>query len=178
VGGAGLILWKGVQTAAPLTGFLLVELSNICFAAGQLAYRELLRRHSPQLPDHRVFFWLYLGACAVLAPLALWHAPGDAPRPGAVQLAVIAYLGVLVSGLAYYLWNSGARRVSPGVLAVANNLKIPLGVACSLLLFGERANLPGLLAGALLVCAAFIPALWPPRKGSVCACRKGPDPVS
>jgi len=40
-----------------------------------------------------------------------------------------------------------------------NNLKIPLGVAVSLLVFGEHAGLPALLAGGVLVFAALIPVL-------------------
>jgi drug/metabolite transporter (DMT)-like permease len=163
--GAGIILWKGVPSRAPLLGFLLVEASNLCFASGQIAYREILRR-TPQPPaDHRVFFWLYLGGLCALAPFGLHDALAAGPQPTPLQVTALLYLGVLVSGLSYYLWNSGARRVSAGVLAVMNNLKVPLGVAASLLLFGERIHVPGLLAGTLLVLAALIPVLIRRRKG-------------
>jgi len=57
MGGAALILWKGVSTANPLIGFALVQVSNLCFAAGQLAYRAVMRRLPAPLPNHRVFFW-------------------------------------------------------------------------------------------------------------------------
>ncbi len=175
VAGAGLILWKGVPTRAPLVGFLLVEASNLCFAAGQMAYRELLRRAPCPPPDHRAFFWLYLGGICILAPLGLRDTLAACPHPTAAQLAALLYLGVLVSGLSYYLWNSGARRVPAGALAVMNNLKIPLGVAASLLLFGERAGGPGLWAGTLLVLSALIPALRLSGRTSVSACRTGTD---
>ncbi len=158
--GAGVILWKGVSSDAPLIGFLLVEASNLCFALGQLAYREVLCRHTDQpLADRHVFFWLYLGGLAALIPLGLRDNLSLAPHPTATQLAALLYLGVMVSGLSYFLWNSGARRVAAGVLAVMNNLKIPLGVAVSLLVFGERTSIPALLAGGVLVCAALIPVL-------------------
>jgi drug/metabolite transporter (DMT)-like permease len=160
VGGAGVILWKGVASEAPLIGFLLVEASNLCFALGQLGYRELMRRQSGEpLADRQVFFWLYLGGMAALAPLGLRDAFVFPPHPTPHQVAALLYLGTLVSGLSYFLWNSGARRVPAGALAVMNNLKIPLGVAASLLVFGERTNLPALLAGGLLVGAALIPML-------------------
>jgi len=159
VGGASVILWKGVSSPAPLIGFLLVEASNLCFAAGQLAYREWMAR-TPQAPgDGHVFFWLYLGGLAAVLPLGMHGAAASAPHPTAAQILALAYLGVLVSGLSYFLWNAGARRVSGGVLAVMNNLKIPLGVAASLLLFGERTNVPALLASGVLVGAALIPVL-------------------
>ena len=159
VTGAGVILWKGVDTRAPLVGLILVEASNLCFALGQLAYREVLSRCDKSTSDRQIFFWLYLGGLLALAPLGLHDACAYTPRPTVTQLAALLYLGVFVSGLSYFLWNSGARRVPAGVLSVLNNLKIPLGVAVSLLVFGERTNLPGLLAGGLLICAALIPVL-------------------
>ncbi len=157
--GAGIILWKGVSTEAPLIGFLLVETSNICFALGQLAYREVLARHAELPSDRHVFFWLYLGGLIALSPLGLRDALISAPHPTAEQSAALIYLGVIVSGVSYFLWNCGARRVPAGALAVLNNLKIPLGVLVSLFVFGERTNLAGLTAGGVLVFAAIIPVL-------------------
>jgi drug/metabolite transporter (DMT)-like permease len=159
VSGAGVILWKGVASEAPLIGFVLVEVSNVCFALGQLAYREVLSRTSQPLADCHVFFWLYLGGLAALAPLALHDAVTHSLHLTARQLAALLYLGTMVSGLSYFLWNTGARRVPAGALAVMNNLKIPLGVAVSLLIFGEHTSIPGLLAGGILICAALVPAL-------------------
>jgi drug/metabolite transporter (DMT)-like permease len=159
VGGAGVILWKGVASEAPLTGFLLVEAANLCFALGQVAYRELLSRAAQPLADRHVFFWLYLGGLAALTPLGLRDAIARSPQLTSSQALALLYLGVMVSGLSYFLWNCGARRVPPGALAVMNNLKIPLGVAVSLLVFGERTSIPGLLAGGVLICAALIPVL-------------------
>ncbi len=158
VGGAGLILWKGVSSTAPLVGLLLVQMSNLCFAAGQLAYRGLMGRMEKPLPDHRVFFWLHLGGFAVLTPLALPLALAEVPpAPTHAQLAILVYLGIIASGICFFLWNRGARLVSAGTLAVMNNLKIPLGVAVSLLLFRETAGLPTLLAGSLLIAVALLP---------------------
>jgi hypothetical protein len=69
--GAGLIKWQSMESAAPLKGILLVQISNVCFAAGQLAYRAVMARLDKPLSDHRVFFWLHFGGFAVLTPLAL-----------------------------------------------------------------------------------------------------------
>jgi len=72
VAGAGVILWHGETPRLSLTGFLLVEAANICFALGQLLYRELFARSArPPLADHHSFFWLYLGGLAALLPLGL-----------------------------------------------------------------------------------------------------------
>jgi len=72
---------------------------------------------------------------------------------------VLLYLGVAVSGLSYFLWNAGARRVSSGVLAVMNNIKIPLGMLVSLTCFGEPVQHASLLAGGTLILAALLPPL-------------------
>jgi drug/metabolite transporter (DMT)-like permease len=158
VGGAATIKWAEMESAAPLIGFLLVQASNLCFAAGQLAYRAIMQRLPTPLPDHRVFFWLHFGGFAVLTPIALPLALAEVPpAPTQTQLAILIYLGFIASGICFFLWNRGARLVSAGQLAVMNNLKIPLGVAVSLLIFRETTGLDSLLAGSLLIAVALIP---------------------
>jgi drug/metabolite transporter (DMT)-like permease len=158
VGGAAWIKWAELETAAPLVGFLLVQVSNLCFAAGQLAYRRIMAGLPQPLPDHRVFFWLHFGGFAILTPIALPLALAEVPpAPTHAQLAILVYLGLVASGICFFLWNRGARLVSAGQLAVMNNLKIPLGVAVSLLIFKETAGLCTLLAGSLLIAVALLP---------------------
>ena len=158
VGGAATIKWAEMESAAPVLGFLLVQASNLCFAAGQLAYRAIMKRLDTPIPDHRVFFWLHLGGFAALTPMALPIALAETPpAPTPVQWTILVYLGLVASGLCFFLWNRGARLVSAGQLAVMNNLKIPVGVAVSLWIFGEPANLFTLLVGSLLIAAALLP---------------------
>lgn len=160
--GASLILWQGFSSRAPLLGLILVQASNLCFAAGQLAYREIMARLENALPDRSVFFWLHLGGFVALTPLAgpllITEAPPDPTRP---QWAILAYLGLVASGVCFFLWNRGARQVSAGQLAVMNNLKIPLGIAISLIFFRETVNLYIFLAGALVMAVAFLPVRKP-----------------
>lgn len=56
----------------------------------------------------------------------------------------------------FFLWNYGARRVTPVKLAVMNNLKIPLAALTSLLLFREHPNMFLLFIGCLLILASFL----------------------
>ena len=156
--GAGVILWQGGTPGVSLTGFLLVECANICFALGQILYREVFARSVRPLTDRQSFFWLYLGGFAALLPLGLGEV-GFVAAMTPEQWLALAYLAVIVSGLSYFLWNSGARKVSAGTLAVMNNLKIPLGVLASLLIFREHINLAGFAAGMVLMAVA----LWLPR---------------
>lgn len=139
-------------------GILLVQASNAAFAAGQVFYRRW-RRARPEMNDVRVFALLYVGAAVVTLPGA-WPHLGALAALSVVQQLTLLYLGAVASGLCFFLWNFGAARTHAGGLAVANNLKIPLGVACSLLFFGERADLPRLLAGGAVVLAALLLAAW------------------
>ena len=163
--GTGSHPWAFVRQS-----FVCLQIANLCFAAGQLYYRHLMKT-TPHRDVH-LFFWVYLGAVLLLfltlflrhalfssSPLSMFFAHFRfmpaliTPR----QWLALLYLGVIASGLSFFLWNIGSRKVSsPGILAVMNNLKIPLGVAVSLLLFKEHASLPSLLAGSLLFLAALL----------------------
>jgi len=75
------------------------------------------------------------------------------------QWLTLAYLGVVASGVGFFLWNRGAVQVGPGALAVMNNLKVPLGVVAALTIFGEQADLGRLaVGGGLMIVAAVIAA--------------------
>jgi len=154
VAGAGVILWRTPAAAGVLVGCLLVQASNGCFAAGQLAWRRE-RARQPETPgDASIFALPYAGALAVSVAWSLVATDWPSLRLTSSQGATIAYLGVLASGLCFFWWNRGARQVNVGTLAVFNNAKIPLAVACSLVFFGETAPLGRLIAGGGLMAAA------------------------
>ena len=162
--GAAVIQYRGATWSGVLVGALLMQVANACFAYGQLAYRAFRRQH-PELRDRKVFGLLFLGGTAVAAVtttvLGGWSA---ATTLTGSQLAVLAYLGVVASGLGFFLWNRGAVATPSSTLAVMNNLKIPLGVAASVLVFGEQTDLPRLLGGgALMVAAAVLAQRWSTR---------------
>lgn len=141
-----------------LAGFIVVQASNLCFAAGQLAYREIMKNLAqPALTDQKVFGLLYLGGFLSAAVAAVFTTPWGQFSIHPDQVLALLYLGCIASGLGFFLWNAGARRVDAGMLAVLNNLKIPLAVAVSLIVFGENADPTSLLFGSFLIlCALFI----------------------
>lgn len=156
--GAGVIVWRG-EFGGAWVGFGLVQVANLCFAWGQIAYRRL-RRRRPELSDHGVF-GLLLGGGLVVTAIAATVSGGwsSAGRVDAVQALVLAYLGVVATGVGFFLWNRGAVVTATGALAVMNDLKVPLGVAAALTIFGEEADLLRLAAGgALMVGAAILSA--------------------
>lgn len=171
LGGAGVMLVQDHGlSAAWLRGCLLVQFSNLCFAAGQLAWRHERTKLPAATRDASLFALPYLGAflLTVIASLYIrpfqtnWSALHLTPS----HLLTLLYLGAIASGLAFFLWNIGATRVGTGTLAVLNNAKIPLTVACSLLFFGEHADPLRLTVSlALLALALWIAERKPAKAG-------------
>jgi drug/metabolite transporter (DMT)-like permease len=146
--GTGIVTLQSTDLSVTLTGFSLVQLSNASFALGQVFYRRV-RARQPDLRDRDVFALLYAGAFAVaLTGMAAKRVSIELTSP---QLLTLLYLGVLASGVGFFLWNVGATRVTAGTLAVMNNAKVPLAVAVSLLFFDELAHLPSLIASLALM---------------------------
>lgn len=160
--GAGIVLFDGAATHSSWRGIWLMQLSNLCFAAGQVFYRRW-KISQPAVKEMHVFALLYSGAVVATLPTALPNI-GTVAGITAPQWWTLAYLGLIASGLCFFLWNYGAARTSTGTLAVANNLKIPLAIACSLLVFGESADMTKLTIGGAFVVAAGVLAEWSVRK--------------
>lgn len=151
VAGAGVIVWQHPVTRETLSGIILVQASNLCFAIGQLAWRHARASIPTAKSDASIFALPYAGALLTAVVWSLFATQWTALSLTQSQLITIVYLGLLASGLCFFWWNIGAARVNPGTLAVFNNAKIPLAVACSLLFFGEHTDVLRLVAGGLLM---------------------------
>lgn len=164
--GAAIVKWRMPHGERLWLGFALVQGSNLCFAIGQLFYRRMMRS-AGGVSDHQAMTWMYAGAVMVTLPFAIqgWQAKGFAPSRD--QILVLLYLGVVASGVCFWLWNAGARRVRhAGTLAVMNNVKIPLGMAISLLLFGEHAAPRRLALACAVMLLAVLVCEWPTLRSS------------
>lgn len=150
VAGAAIIKMNPLETSTWWIGFLIMQGANACFAGGQVAYRQFKRRH-PEIQDHRLYGWIFLGGMILAGGYnSLLGAPP--PLLQAPQIGVILYLGIVASGLGFFWWNRGAALVAnTGLLAVFNNLSIPLGVLVSIFVFGESTDWLRLLLGSLLL---------------------------
>lgn len=150
VAGGVIIQYRELSSAVLHRGFLLMQASNLCFAAGQILYRRTMGRLPRHVRNLDVFALLYLGATLTAAVVAIqtnWTTISITPQ----QAGILLYLGAIAAGLGFFLWNAGARQVRPGTLAVFNNLKIPLAILVSVLVFRERADWARLLAGGSLM---------------------------
>lgn len=157
--GAGVVSYAGLRLDAVVLGAALVQVSNVCFAFGQVAYRRWLG--GAPVRDADVFALLYLGGFGVAGVSSAALTPFGELALGCSELLTLLYLGAVASGLAFFLWNAGARRVEAGTLAIFNDLKIPLAVAVSLLVFGERVGRPAaLVLGGIVVLGALALHEW------------------
>ncbi len=163
---AGAWLVSRGSAAADLIGVTLVQISNLAFAAGQVWYRRLLPPDEP-LGDAEVFAALYLGSALLTAvPVGLSAGMLDAIAALTVsQAATVLYLGLLPSGLGFFLWNVGVRRSREGTAAVCNNAKVPLAIAVSWLIFEPLPTL-GSLGRTLCALALITAALWLAESGT------------
>ena len=151
----GFIVLRGDIGDMDLTkGFGLMQISNLCFACGQVLYKRALYRH-PEIEDRQIFGILYLGALMVTGTASAFTTKWPTLMLNRNEILTLLYLGILASGICFFLWNAGARRVHAGTLAVFNNLKVPLAVACALLIFKESGDVTTLAIGGGLILTAI-----------------------
>ncbi len=153
--GTGIIVHTGFDRPGMITGFLIVQLSNICFAFGQVQYRRIMRANST-LKDVEIFAIPYFGGFVTAAVVSVVLVDWSKIIITSTQWWNILYLGALASGLGFFLWNYGARRTNIGALAIFNNLKIPVAIIVSLIFFHEKTDLPSLLLGGVLVLGSLL----------------------
>jgi drug/metabolite transporter (DMT)-like permease len=155
-----------------MIGFLLVQGANLCFAAGQVAYKRT-RPALAHLGDTHLFAWLALGGAATTALVTVGLAldPGhpftfSAFSPTPTPWLVRTFLGRVASGAGFFIWNKGLSQVNAGTLAALNNAKIPLGVLVSLIVFREPADLPRLAVSLALLAGAVALAESSPKEAA------------
>ncbi len=153
--GAAIVLYKELPTENLLIGFLLMQISNLSFAFGQIYYKRIMS-DLQGVKDTEVFSFLYLGGFAIALIFMSVNFKPAYFNLSSAQLLSLIYLGIVASGVGFFLWNYGARKVNDGTLGIFNNLKIPLAILVSLLFFGEKANLLKLFLGLTIITVAVI----------------------
>jgi len=128
---------------------VLMQGANICFGAGQSAYKALLEKF--EVDQKKIFGYFHFGAffVAVIALITLGN-PAKF-QVDLTQALVLLWLGVVASGLGYFMWNKGACEVDSGVLAIMNNALIPAAIIVNLFFWQKDANLTRLIVGAAIM---------------------------
>ncbi len=158
--GAGVIRYQDLSDDF-ITGFLLLQVANIAFAAGQVGYANLIKRHPVDLPAWRFFGYFFLGALLVVLPSFLVLGNPEKLPATTLQWGVLTWLGLVASGLGFYLWNKGACLVDAGTLGIMNNALVPAGLVVNILIWNRDVDLTRLaIGGAIIVFSLWVNARW------------------
>ena len=153
--GSGIIVLSDIGWIELGIGFLLMQISNIAFAFGQVYYRKLMKKLQ-DLKDASAFAYLYFGAVLLTGIFSMATTDYSSLKLEQSQILSLIYLGVIASGICFFLWNIGARKTNAGTLSVFNNLKTPLAILVSLLFFNENVDLLRLIIGGFIVLFAIL----------------------
>lgn len=138
-----------------ITGLLLVQATNLCFATGQVTYKRLMAHCD--IPQQSVFGWFFIGAFIVASICFLLFGNTAKLPTTSTQWGILIYLGTIASGFGYFAWNKGATQVNVGALAVMNNLLIPAGILVNVVIWNRDADLIKLsIGGAIIVLALLL----------------------
>lgn len=160
VAGAAFIKFAGINDNF-ITGFLVVQGANLCFAIGQVGYKYVMEQTDVELPQHSVFGYFYFGATVVATIAFALFGSFDKMPTTSVQWGVLIYLGIIASGLGYFIWNRGACLVNAGALAVMNNLLVPAGLIVNIVIWNRDVDLVKLsIGGGIILLSLVVNELW------------------
>ena len=137
-----------------IIGLLLVQGANISFAIGQVTYKRLMMNN--QLDDKTIFEWFFIGALIIATICYALFGNSNKLPTTSTQWGILIYLGVVASGLGYFMWNKGATLVNVGALAIMNNLLIPAGIIVNVLIWNRDADIVRLSIGAAIMLGALL----------------------
>ncbi|RVT44778.1 EamA family transporter [Rheinheimera sediminis] len=142
-------------------GLLLIQAANFCFAFGQVAYRQL--NLGSTAAQRYNFGWFFVGATITSLLATVLFADWNKMPTTTLDYGILVWLGVVASGLGYWLWNAGARQVNANQLAVMNNVLIPAGLVVNFVFWQQNVNWWTLSAGSVLI---FSSLLWAGRQNT------------
>ena len=152
--GAGIIVYAENTEIGFWKGIVLVQVSNFLFALGQVYYKKLTEGHKG-INHKSNYAIVFLGATLVTAIFSFFNTDYQVLAITPSQWLILLYLGGVASGLGFFLWNYGVTKVEVGLVAVLNNLKIPLGVVFAIILVNESVNFIQLIIGSLFILLAL-----------------------
>jgi drug/metabolite transporter (DMT)-like permease len=102
--GAGIIKAQSVPSGDIWMGFSLMQVAGLSFAFGQVTYRDW-KKENPLVVDHSVFALLSLGGFVSVGCFSFLLTDFSNLNISMEQWKSIVYLGIVSSGLGFFLWN-------------------------------------------------------------------------
>ncbi len=152
--GIAVLQYQNLSFNVELKGFFLVQLSDLCFAFGQVFYKKIKKQETA---DSKIYAVLFLGGALMTGlTTTLFSGWNSFFSVSIKQASLLVYLGIIASGLCFFGWNKASLQVKTATLAIFNNVKIPLGVLVSIVFFKEQADIPSLSLSCLFLLIAFL----------------------
>lgn len=152
--GAGIVVWQNMPPTLIVKGIVLMETCNCSFALGQVLWKNYIGKDDEQ--SYRLMSYAYLGAVLFVLPFTLVDVDFQAITLTKGQIFSLLYLGIIPTGIGFWLWNKGAEQIKASLLAIMNNFKIPLGVLFAILIFHEKVDLTNFLIGSSIILLAVL----------------------
>lgn len=153
--GAVVIKYTGINDGF-VVGFLVVQGANMAMAIGQVAYKKLSENELKNVQHRDVFGLFYIGAFLVACIAFMLLGSTEKMPTTTTQWGILTYLGIIASGLGYFMWNKGACLVNAGTLAAMNNVLVPLGLLVNLVIWNRDADLVKLTLGGGIILLSLI----------------------
>ena len=162
--GAAVIKFEGINQHF-IIGFFVVQAANLCFAIGQVGYKRIMEQEHADIPQHTVFGWFYLGAVCVAVPMYLLFGNSAKLPTTTLQWSILVYLGVIASGVGYFIWNKGATLVNAGALAIMNNALVPAGLIVNIVIWNHDVDyLRLIIGGGIILLSLWFNETWVKQK--------------
>jgi drug/metabolite transporter (DMT)-like permease len=165
-GGTVMLVWGQRQHGGgSLLGDLLVASGVLASAVNGLIARRNAQAGAKPLVTAS---WQLTSACCVAA-LLLLVMPAQTPiEPGPQSIAVLIYLGLVVSAGVYILSNYAVRHLPVGRMSLLGCLTAPLGAMLSAVFLGTRVSMLDAIAVGIVVVAVALPSLaaWRSRQSA------------
>lgn len=154
LGFVGVALIVGLGPVKPSAPVILAALACVAASACYGISTPLMKRAIQRMQPLEIAAGIHAASLLILLPGALWSWPQAQFTPGA--LAAVAVMGVVTSGLAYWLHIRILVHVSP-VAAMSPTFLIPVfGVTWGHLFLGEQLSSGIYLGGALVLLASAL----------------------
>lgn len=163
---AAFVMFGGVLLVVPSTGagpdmtagMIWGMVGSVSYAVMSLLNRKFVSRYEGSV----VAFYEQGTAALLMLPILLF----DRPHTSALDWALLAVLGVVLTGVAHSLFISGMRSVRAQTAGVIASLESVYGIASAALLIGEFPTLRELAGGAVILGTAFVSTLRSSREGA------------
>ncbi len=162
-GGCWMVLGSAAQLRISASGVLLCLAAGLSYAVYALASTRLVEQRVPAAAVTCSIF----GCAALMATPLAWWATG-APSTGLRGWAVVLYLGIAATGVAYLLFTHALQRIRTDT-AVSLSLAEPLvAFGLAVLVVGERPP-PAAYGGLLLVLLGLVLVMRAEMRATVVA---------